>query len=124
MIARHLLAWLWLMVWLTASPGARACVANFDESEPAFAATDGKGNAHRDDLDGLRFQALRASRRIELQSDSTDLLAGAGLFDAGVARQNDVFGLRAGSEAALGPATGWQFLLRAALSPRAPSLVS
>lgn len=124
MIARHILAWLWLMVWLTASPGVQARVVNFDESAPAFASTDGPGSQHNDDSAGLQFQALRASRRVDFQSTPIDPLAGIGCLDAGVARQDDVFGSQSSSETSLGLANRWQFLLRTALSPRAPSFVS
>jgi len=124
MVAKHILAWLWLMVWLTASPGAQARVVSSGDSAPAFAATDGRGEQHCNDLAGLRFQALRASRRIDLQSNPTDPLGGTSFFDAGVAWLNDIGGPQVRSEASLGLASGWQFLLRTALSPRAPSLVS
>ena len=124
MIARHILAWLWLMVWLTASPVAQARVDCSGNATPAFAAADGRGSEHGSDLNYLQFQALRASRRIDPQSTSTGPLAGAGFFDAGIARLHDVFSLHPDSEASLELASGWQFLLRTALSPRAPSFVS
>ena len=123
MIARHILAGLWVLLWLMAAPGAHARVLNSDDSAPAFASTDGQGNAHCADRDGVRFQALRASRRIDFSIPS-DPLVGDWFFDAGVARQHDVPGMLACAEASPGWASGWQFLLRTALSPRAPSFVS
>jgi hypothetical protein len=71
MIARHVLAGLWLLVWLTASPGAHARAISSGDFAPAFAATDGQGEQHGNDLTDLRFQALRASRRCDSQTDST-----------------------------------------------------
>jgi hypothetical protein len=124
MVAKHMLAWLWLLVWLTASPGAHACVAGSSGSAPTFAATDGQGQPHADDPAGLHFQALRTSRRFDFQAAAIDPVVDAWFFDAGVARQHDRREPRVGSEASLGLASGWQFLLRTALSPRAPSLVS
>ena len=124
MIGRHLLAWLWLLLWLTSVPAAHARVINSDSGAPAFAATDGHGDQHVRDVAGVHFQALRASRRIDFQLTSTDPLAGIGAFDAGIARQQDGCGAQLFSEASLELASSWQFLLRAALSPRAPSFVS
>ncbi len=122
MIARHILAGLWLLVWLTASPAARACVANSDVSAPALASTDGQGNPHADDLAGVHFRVLRASRRLDVQSVSTDPLVG--FFDARTAWQHDLIRSQGGSEASIELASSWQFLLRTALSPRSPSFVS
>lgn len=122
MIARHVLAWLWLMVWLTASPGVQAGMVHSDDSAPALTSTDGKGDPHGEDLAGVHFRVLRASRRLDVQSVSTDPLVG--FFDAAIARQHDLIGSPVWSEASIGLASGWQFLLRAALNPRAPSFVS
>jgi len=124
MIGRRILAWLWLVVWLTASPGVQARVANSEASGPAFAATDGQGNGHGCDLTGVHIQTLRASRRIYFQSNPTDTLDAVLFSDAGVVRQQDVFGFPLRSDVPLGLTSGWQFLLRTALSPRAPSFVS
>jgi hypothetical protein len=124
MIARHVLAGLWLLVWLTASPGAHARAISSGDFAPAFAATDGQGEQHGNDLTDLRFQALRASRRCDSQTDPTDPPAGLSFFNAGISRHPDIFGPHVCSEASVGLASGWQFLLRTALSPRAPSFVS
>jgi hypothetical protein len=124
MIGRHILAWLWLLLWLTASPGAHARLVASGAAAPAFASTDGQGNPQSHDLEGLHFRALRASRRADFQSIPTDPPVGIWFFAAGIARQHDACGLRPGSEVSLRLASGWQFLLRTALSPRAPSFVS
>jgi len=123
MIGRHILAWLWLMVWLTASPGVHACVTSSGAGAPALASTGGQSDQHGCDPAGLHFQALRASRRIDFQSISTDPLAELWFFDAGIARQHDGCGSQLSSETSIELVSGWQFLLRAALSPRAPSFV-
>jgi len=124
MIGRHILAGLWLLVWLTASPGVQARVVNSGAATPAFAATDGRGIPHSNDLDGLGFQALRASRRFDAQSHPTGAEGGTWFFDTGVVAQHDVIGLHAAPETSVEIARSWQFLLRAALNPRAPSFVS
>jgi len=123
MIGRHILAWLWLMVWLTASPGVQARVAT-EASAPALAVTDGQGDGHGCDLTGVHVQALRASRRIYFQPNAADTLDAVLFSNAGVVRQQDVFSFPLRSDVPLGLTSGWQFLLRTALSPRAPSFVS
>jgi hypothetical protein len=124
MVAKHILAGLWLLVWLTASLVAHARVGNSGAGAPAFASTDGQGDEHGEDLAGLRFQALRTSRRFDFQSTPSDPVVDAWFLNTCAARQHDGAGLHVGSEASPGLASGWHFLLRMALSPRAPSLVS
>ena len=123
MFGRHILVGLWLLVWLTAAPVAHARVAN-SSAAPALASADGHGDEHCCDLGGLQFQALRASRRVDFRSTPSDPVVDVWFLNAYVVRQHDGTALQIGSEASLGLASGWQFLLRTALSPRAPSPVS
>jgi len=124
MIARHILAGLWLLLWLTAAPGAHARVVASNGAAPALGSAAGHKHHSLHDLAGLHFRASRSSRRFDIQPITPDPLVGNGFFDAGCFQPNDLCGSRPGSEATLGLASGWQFLLRTALSPRAPSFVS
>jgi hypothetical protein len=119
-----MLTWLWLLLWLTATPGAHARVVNPAESAPALVAATAEGHQHGHDLAGLHFRSVRASRRLDFSSIPTDPLVGMWCFDAGVARREYVCESNGCSDAFLTLASGWQFLQRTALSPRAPSFVS
>jgi len=124
MIARHVLAWLWLLLWLTAAPGVRARVVSSTDASPGFSSAAGQEHHSVHDLAGLHFRALRSSRRFDVQPGTTDPLMRIRSFDAGNFRPHHLSGSCSDSEAPLGLASGWQFLLRTALSPRAPSFVS
>jgi len=124
MIGRHILAWLWLLLWLTAAPGARARVVSSTDDAPMFKAASGQEHHASHGLDGLHFRSLRVSRRLDVQSIATDSLGGDALYDAHNFARHYFYNLHQGSEAPLDLASSWQFLLRTALSPRAPSFVS
>ena len=124
MIARHVLAWLWLLLWLTAAPGVRACVVSSTDASPGFSSVAEQEQHSVHDLAGLHFRALRSSRRFDAQPSTTDLVPGIWSFQASNFRLHDLSGSYLNSEAPLGLTSGWQFLLRTALSPRAPSFVS
>jgi len=124
MIGRHILAWLWLLLWLTAAPGARAHVINSTDGAATFTSSAGQEHHSAHGLDGLHFRSLRTSRRFDVQPITTDPLAGEVLFSAGNFQQHNSLNSLSISDAPRGLASGWQFLLRTALSPRAPSFVS
>jgi hypothetical protein len=124
MIARHVLAWLWLFLWITAAPGVHARVVSSTDASPGFSSAAGQEHHSVHDLAGLHFRAPRSSRRFDAQFSATVPLPGIWSFDAGNSPLRDLRGSFSDSEASLGLATGWQFLLRTALSPRAPSFVS
>ena len=124
MIGRHILAWLWLLLWLTAAPGAHARVVNSTDGAAVFTSSAGHEHHAVHGLDGLHFRSLRTSRRFDVQPLTVDPLAGDVFFSTGNFQRQDSFNSPSGSAASLRLASGWQFLLRTALSPRAPSFVS
>jgi hypothetical protein len=124
MIARHVLAWLWLLLWLTAAPGVHARVVGPTNASPGLSSAAGQESHSVHDLAGLHFRASRSSRRLEVQPNLTDPLVGIWSLEVSNFPLNDLGRSFSDSKAPLGLASGWQFLLRTALSPRAPSFVS
>lgn len=120
MIARHILTWLWLLLWVAASPAAHARVVCAAES-PAMCICGAAGeNQPAHDLVS-HLHPFRVSRRIDFDSSSADMLDGIWSAQSGFLRPENFSSPRGGSEVSSNLACGWQFLWRTALSPRAPS---
>lgn len=120
MIARHILTWLWLFLWVAASPVAHARVVCAAESlAPCICGETGENQPVHDFVS--HFHPFRVSRRIEFDSSSTDMLDGIWSAQSGFLRPENFSSPRGGSEVSSDLACGWQFVWRTALSPRAPS---
>jgi len=124
MIGRLSLTWLWPILCLLALPNAQARATRPAENIPVvFAHGSASENQAAHDF-GIHFGSSRSFRRFESRSAPDDTSVGRWLFKIEIGRDENNFYSLIGSQAPLGLASGWQFLWRTALSPRAPSFVS
>ena len=126
MIGRLVLAWLWTAVWLVTLPGAQAGTLRLASDAPvALVSAAAVDNQQSHDLVGIHHRSTaRSTRRFETRIAANDSLAALWFFQVEVARAANASHSCDGSHACPGLANNWQFLLRTASSPRAPSFVS
>jgi hypothetical protein len=122
MIARHILTWLWLLLWVAASPVAQARVVCAAGSPAACVCTTSDENQPAHEFVDHSC-ALRAARRFDFAPAPTDSLEPVWSAQSRFLPPENISSPRRGSEVSSNLACGWQFLLRTALSPRAPSPV-
>ena len=125
MIGRLSLTWLWSILWLIALPNAQAHVRpSVEHVSAAVVHAAASENQPSQELLGIHFRSPRSTRRFELPSAPDDTLVASWFFQVKIGRDKDALCSLMGSQAPLDLASGWQFLWRTALSPRAPSFVS
>jgi hypothetical protein len=124
MIGKLSLTWLWPILWLVALPNSQAHGMRPTESIPAaiIEASTSENQVSHDF--GIYFHSVRSARRFELHAGPNETPGGLCLFKIEIGRNKNNFSPLVGRLAPLGLASGWQFLWRTALSPRAPSFVS
>jgi hypothetical protein len=127
MIGRLSLTWLWPVLLLVGLPNAQARVARADVSLPALISGRVVSENRVSPDFGLHLRStrsVRSARRFDLETGSNDTGPASWSFQA-----PSIFGIGAACsclepDACLRLASGWQFLLRTAATPRAPSFVS
>jgi hypothetical protein len=123
MIARHILTWLWLLLWIAASPVAQARMTCAADAPAACVCTTCEENQPAQEFVD-HFCAFHAARRLEVAPAPADSLDAVRSVQSRFVRPENISSPRRGSEILSDLACGWQFALRTALSPRAPSSVS